>query len=144
MYYKVLYKDNVIDVLDRLVTLKYSERCNRMVLCDKNEAQVILSSDSNVIWHLESLPEPPSKLGYDTVSIESIDKYEYEKLKALNGNTPEEIVDGFVMALINNETGLFADSLHRLYSHQKIDESTVIKLCKEHKIAEDDKSRILK
>ena len=100
MYYKVLKNNRVIDALDQLVFLKYQPKHEIMVLSDENEAQAILSSDKNTIWHEETLYKIPV-VGYDTVQLEEIDKYEYNQLKALNGKTPEEIIDAFVLSLLN-------------------------------------------
>ena len=99
MFYKVIKNNKVIDVLDKLVFLKYQPKHEIMVLCDENEAQAILSSDNNTIWHESTLYKIPVD-GYDTVEILPIDKYEYRQLKALNGKTPEEIIDAFVLDLI--------------------------------------------
>lgn len=99
MYYKVLKDDRVIDVLDRLSFLKYQQKHDRMVLCSALEAQAILSSDQRHIWHESTLPPIPRD-GYDTVTLKSIDKYEYEQLKILNGKTPEEIIDAFVLSML--------------------------------------------
>ena len=55
MYYKVIKNNKVIDVLDRLVYLKYQKKHNRMVLCNKSEAQAFFSSDRKNIWHTETL-----------------------------------------------------------------------------------------
>lgn len=100
MFYKVMKDNHVIDVLDQLIFLKYQPKHNVMVLCDENEAQAILSSDKNHIWHEVSLYKVPIP-GYDTVRIEEIDEFEYRNLKMLNGNTPEEIMDAVVLGLIN-------------------------------------------
>ena len=70
-----------------------------MVLCNESEAQAILSSDSRKHWHVDGLYDIPVD-GYDTVVLEEIDKYEYESLKMLNLKSPEEIIDQFVMGLI--------------------------------------------
>lgn len=101
MYYKVIKNNKVIDVLDRLVYLKYQMKHNRMVLCNKSEAQAFFSSDRKHIWHIETLYPIPVN-GYDTVELIEIDKYEYEKLKVLNGRSPEEIIDEFVMSLLES------------------------------------------
>ena len=114
-----------------------------MMACNENEAQAILSSDGNIIWYVESLPKPDVELGYDTVSIEVIDKYEYERLKVLNGDTPEAIIDMFVVSLANKKLGSLIESLTRLYSHYDIDEDTVVELCEQYGISEKDKSGIL-
>lgn len=102
MYYKVVKDDKVIDVLDRLVYLKYQKKHNRMVLCDKTEAQAFFSSDRKHIWHIETLYKIPVD-GYDEVSLVEIDKYEYEQLRVLNLKTPEAIIDEFVMSLIKDD-----------------------------------------
>lgn len=99
MFYKVIKNNKVIDVLDRLVFLKYQKRHNRMLFCDEEEAQAIMSSDGEHIWHEESLYNMPVN-GYDTVRIEKIDKYEYEQLRILNCKSPEQIIDEFMLSLI--------------------------------------------
>ena len=101
MYYKVLKNDKVIDVLDNLIYLKWQDKHKIMVLCDINEAQAILSSDKNTIWHEETLYNIPAD-GYDTVRIEEIDQYEYKQLSMLNLQTPQEIIDAFLLDLIEN------------------------------------------
>ena len=102
MYFKVIKDGRVIDVLDRLVFLKYQEKHSRMIFCDEEEAQAIFSSDREHIWHTEGLYNIPVS-GYDDVQLEKIDKYEYEQLKILNCKTPQEIIDQFVLSLIEDE-----------------------------------------
>lgn len=102
MFYKVIKDDKVIDVLDKLVYLCYQEKYNRMVFCDAEKAQAIFSSDGKHIWHEGSLHEVPVS-GYDTVSIEEINAYEYEQLKILNMKSPQEIIDAFVLSLLNDK-----------------------------------------
>ena len=100
MFYKVMKNNKVIDVLDKLVYLKWQDKHKIMVLCDENEAQAILSSDKNSIWHEVTLYNIPVD-GYDTVELIEIDEYEYKQLKILNHKTPEEIIDAFVLSLLN-------------------------------------------
>lgn len=99
MFYKVLYNDRVIDVLDSLVYLKYQEKHRRMIFCTEEDAQAIFSSDRSKIWHEETLYNIPVP-GYDTVRVEAIDEYEYRQRKALNGCTPEEIIDNYTLLLL--------------------------------------------
>ena len=99
MYYKVIKNNKVIDVLDNLVYLKYQEKHKRMLLSDEENAQAILSSDGTHFWHTLELNPIPAD-GYDTVELEEIDEYEYEKLKYLNCKTPEDIIDEFVLSLL--------------------------------------------
>lgn len=101
MYYKVIKNNKVIDVLDNLIYLKWEPKHKIMVLSDINEAQAILSSDKNTIWHEHTLYKIPVS-GYDTVDLVEIDEYEYKQLKILNGKTPEEIIDSFVMSLLED------------------------------------------
>lgn len=99
MYYKVIYNNKVIDVLDRLVFLKYQEKYNRMIFCDEREAQAIFSSDERHIWHEETLYNIPVP-GYDTVRLEEIDVYEYEQLKMQSEEKIAEIIDKYTLLLI--------------------------------------------
>lgn len=99
MFYKVIKNNRIIDVLDQLIYMKYQPKHDVMVLCNENEAQAILSSDKNSIWHEVTLYQIPTE-GYDTVRIEEIDEYEYKRLKMLNLESPEAIIDSFVLSLI--------------------------------------------
>lgn len=102
MYYKVLKNNKVIDVLDNLIYLKWEPKHKIMVLTDENDAQAILSSDNNTIWHERTLYKVPVE-GYETVDIVSIDLFEYKQLRMLNMKTPEEIIDAFVLNLLEEE-----------------------------------------
>ena len=99
MYYKVIKDNKVIDVLDKLVYLKWEPYIQMMVLSDENEAQAILSSDKNTVWHERTLYRIPTS-GYETVQLVDIDEHEYKQLKMLNGKTPEEIIDEFVLYML--------------------------------------------
>ena len=99
MYYKVMKDGKVIDVLDHLVFVKYQKKHEIMVLCDKSEAQGIVSSDSSHVWHVNYLYKIPVD-GYDTVELEEIDEYEYKQLRVLNMKTPQEIIDEYTLSLI--------------------------------------------
>lgn len=101
MFHKVIKEGKVVDVLDQLVFLKYQPRHDIMVLCPESEAQAFLSSDKDTIWHEATFYKVPVD-GYDTVTLVEIDKHEYERLKMLNGRTPEEIIDSYTLMLISN------------------------------------------
>ena len=101
MYYKVLKNNKVIDVLDNLTYLKWEPKHKIMVLTDENDAQAILSSDKNSIWHERTLYNVPVE-GYETVDVIEIDDFEYKQLKMLNLSTPEEIIDNFLLTLLEN------------------------------------------
>ena len=53
MYYKVLEDNKVIDVLDHLSFVKYQEKHGIMVSCYEEEAQAIISSVGENIWHVD-------------------------------------------------------------------------------------------
>lgn len=103
MFYKVIKDNKVIDVLDKIVYLKYQPKHKIMVLSDINEAQAILSSDNETIWHEKTLYRiPTDEPKFDTVEIVEIDEYEYKKLRVLNMKSPEEIIDEFVLSLFES------------------------------------------
>lgn len=99
MYYKVLKNDKVIDVLDKLVFVKYQAKNQVMIVCSQSEAQAIISSDGEYIWHAVGLYALPVD-GYDTVELVEIDETEYKQLKMLNMKTPEQIIDEFVLMML--------------------------------------------
>lgn len=99
MYYKVTKNGKVIDVLDKLIYLKYQPKHKTMILTDENDAQAILSSDENIIWHERSLYKVPVD-GYDEVDVEAIDEYEYKQLRVLNMKSPEVIIDEYNLLLL--------------------------------------------
>ena len=59
MYYKVIKDGKVIDVLDHLSFVKYQEKHEIMVSCEEKEAQGIISSDGEYIWHVKGLYNIP-------------------------------------------------------------------------------------
>lgn len=142
MFYKIIENGKVIDVLDHLTYLKYQPKNNIMLLCDINEAQAILSSDKNTIWHVEGLYDLPID-GYKNVKVVAIDEFEYKKLRVLNMKSPEEIVDEYTLLLIDSDMGQFVESLKRLYANKKVNEEKILNLCKNGKITEDEKKYIL-
>ena len=99
MYYKVLKDNKVIDVLDHLTYLKWQKKNKIMLLSDINEAQAILSSDGNTVWHVEGFYDLPVK-GYETVKLIEIDEFEYKQLKVLNMKSPESIIDEYNLLLL--------------------------------------------
>ena len=99
IYYKVLKDEKVIDVLDNLVFSKWNKKHSRFFLAEEKDAEVILSSDEKYHWHLDSLNKVPVD-GYDTVKLEKIDMYEYNRLKSTVCNDIEKLLDEYTMLLI--------------------------------------------
>lgn len=104
MYYKALKGSQVVDVLDKLIFVKYQAKNDCMVLCSESEAQGILSSDMERVWHEVSMYKIPVS-GYETVALEEIDEFEYNRLKLFNGKTPEEIYDEAILSVLPLLTG---------------------------------------
>lgn len=101
MYYKVTKNDRIIDVLDGLFYLRWDiDRCC-VVTAVRSNAQAILSSDGSTFWHAIGLHELPID-GHDSVEVIPIDEYEYKQLRALSLRTPEEIIDNFVLSLVED------------------------------------------
>lgn len=101
MFYKLIKDNKVVDVLDHLTYLKWQPKNKIMLLSDLDGAQAILGSDNNTVWHVEGLYDLPVS-GYETVKLTEIDEFEYKQLKMLNGKTPEEIIDEFVISLLED------------------------------------------
>ena len=99
MFYKVIKDNKVIDVLDNLTYLKWEPKHKIMVLSGIDEAQAILSSSKDAIWHEKSLYKVPVS-GYDEVEIFEIDEFEYKQLRVLNMKSPESIIDEYNLLLL--------------------------------------------
>lgn len=99
MFWKVIKNNKVIDVLDHLIYLKWQDKHKIMVICDENNAQATLSSNKKTFWHVDGWHLVPVE-GYDTVKLEEIDMYEYERLKRQQFMTYEEILDEYTLSLL--------------------------------------------
>ena len=98
MFYKIMYENNVIDLLDRLIYVKYQESHGILVLCDVAQAEAVLSSDGNFGWHLDGLCSfIPDSTVY---AIKEIPPYEYERLKKLELKTKKQIEDTLILELV--------------------------------------------
>lgn len=103
MYYKIIKNNEVVDIVPSLSYVRISPKSQKILLCSQEQASGIVSSDSKTVWHLEGYyPFPGDE--YETVKAIQINKEEYYQLKALNGKTPEEIIDNYTLYLI--EEGL--------------------------------------
>lgn len=101
MFYKVIKDNKVIDVLDHLTYLKWQKKNKIMLLSDEGEAQAILGSNGNTIWHIDGLYDLPVEAGeYDTVRLEDATEREFQQFKMLNGLSVDEILDNYTMLLI--------------------------------------------
>lgn len=99
MFYKVTKNGHTVDALDHLDFVCYEPRHKIMINCIEDDAQGIISSDGNYIWHVEGYPDIPVGV-YDTVILTEIDQYEYNRYRTLGMKTPEEIIDAYTLTLI--------------------------------------------
>ena len=99
MYYEVIYQGKIIEVLEGLDFVKQSPHSKMIVSCLQSDASGIISEDGKSIWHVKGYL-PFKDLEYPTVSIQKTTKEKYHQWKALNGRTPEEIIDEYTLSLI--------------------------------------------
>lgn len=100
-YYKVIYKQRVIDVLSELRYVRYQLKHKILLLCDFKDAEGILSSDAKTAYHTYEVPKNFPVDLYPTVSLEEITEAEYNQMIRLHGMTPEQIIDDYTEQLID-------------------------------------------
>lgn len=85
MYYKVIGDGTVLDVLKNPQYVTYQERNKLIVLCSRNGARGVLSTDGSTVWHIVGWKEIPLP---DIISahLVEIDEEEYEILKSAIGS----------------------------------------------------------
>lgn len=77
--YKILYNNQIIDVLDKIQYIKYLPKSKRTILVDKNQANGILNSNNNEIYHIYGTKNNFIDLK-KSVKVIEITKEEYDKL----------------------------------------------------------------
>lgn len=91
MFYKIIENNEIIDVLDNITFVRIQIKHNRLIICPKNYAQGILSSNRSNIWFVDGLIKENVNQ-YKTVELIEIDESEYNILKdALTINESIEI-----------------------------------------------------
>ena len=98
MFYKVIKDGKVLDVIDRIVYVRYSKRHDDVHICEPENSNAFLSSDKSRCWRVQSMR--PCEKEFDTVVVRQITEQEYTQLKALTLRTPEEIIDAYTLALV--------------------------------------------
>lgn len=109
MYFKVIQDDKIIDVLSDIVYVRKQVVHNRLIACDKDRAEGVLSSNGDNIWFVESLIETNIN-DYPIVKFIEIEQEEFEILKAALDNGQEEL-DNQVDNSNNTEVELSEDEL---------------------------------
>ena len=94
--YKIIYNDNVIDVVKDLKYLRYLEKSNHYVTTDSSSANCIQGSNDVVYW-LQGTKFPVT-IEHKIVIVKKINKQEYDKLCVLLNEN--EVVYGDSVELI--------------------------------------------
>ena len=94
MYYKVIGDGTILDVLLMPQYVTYQERNKLIVLCKRNDARGILSTDGSTVWHVIGWKEIPLP-NVISVHLIEINEEEYEILKSAIGSkeTPSQNYD---------------------------------------------------
>lgn len=100
MAFKVLFNGNQIDAIKDKIYVKYQKKHDTLLLCPVEEAEGILSGDGNSAYHTFECPNRFKTDKFKTVQLEEITDTEYRRLQALNGMTPEQIIDAYTLSLI--------------------------------------------
>lgn len=79
-FYMVIQDKTIIDVLTNISYVRTQVVHNRLMVCNKEYAEGILSSDNNTIWYVSDLIEENTK-DYPTVTLIEIDEDRYNTLK---------------------------------------------------------------
>lgn len=82
MYFKIIYNNLVIDILDSLQYVRWLKRAHKFVRTEMTSAHGILASDNLNIYHVDGMPEFEGMSNYKTVHLVEIDKEEYESLNS--------------------------------------------------------------
>lgn len=77
--FKVLENGQIIDVLENLKFVKCLPRSKKIVLVDERQANGIMASNGNEVYHIYGTPYTFEE-GKRTVFFEEIDCEEYERL----------------------------------------------------------------
>ena len=77
--YKIIERGQIIDVLENLQFIKYLPKSKKSILVDERQANGILSSNGNEIYHLLNTPYTFEDVKR-TVCFEKVDKEEFDRL----------------------------------------------------------------
>lgn len=82
MYFKIIYNNLVIDILDSIQYVRWLKRGQKFVRTEMTSAHGILASDNLNIYHVDGMPEFDGVKNYKTVHMVEITKDEYDKLNS--------------------------------------------------------------
>lgn len=83
MFYKIIYKGIVIDIIEDAHWVIWVSKSGRFILTDETSANGIVSSDSSEVFHLMGRPEFVGyKNEYKTVTVVDIEADEYQSISS--------------------------------------------------------------
>lgn len=77
--YKIVEKNQIIDVVEDVKFIKYLPKSKRMITVDKRQANGCISSNDNEIYHIEGTPYTFEDAKH-SVQLIPIDEEEYKEL----------------------------------------------------------------
>ena len=80
MFYKIMYNNMVIDLLNEVRWVRYLPNSKRLVATDSQAANGVMGSDHNTVYHIFGKPYTFAN-EVKTVEVVKIDGVEYEKLR---------------------------------------------------------------
>lgn len=118
MFYKVIYNNRIIDLLDDVCYVRYLTGQKRTVVTDRGSAHGILSSDHNTVYHLAGKPYLFSD-DVKTVYLEQVDEAQYKVLKSQLMYQQEQQADlqnrvESLEELVNEQNALLKQLLEKL------------------------------
>ena len=80
MFYKIMYNNMVIDLLNEVRWVRYLPNSKRLVATDSQAANGVMGSDHNTVYHIFGKPYTFAN-EIKTVEVVKIDALEYDKLR---------------------------------------------------------------
>lgn len=77
--YKIIYNNQILDVLDQIQYVKYLPKTKYTILVDERQANGVISSNGSEIYHILGTKNTFADKK-KSVQIEEIDKEEYDRL----------------------------------------------------------------
>lgn len=80
MFYKIMYNNMVIDLLNEVCWVRYLPNSKRLVATDSQAANGVMGSDHNTVYHIFGKPYTFAN-EVKTVEVVKIDALEYDRLQ---------------------------------------------------------------
>ena len=80
MFYKIMYNNMVIDLLNEVRWVRYLPNSKRLVATDSQAANGVMGSDHNTVYHIFGKPYTFAN-EVKTIEVVKIDALEYDRLQ---------------------------------------------------------------